>query len=137
METAHIPAWAAPAAREVADCLWIARACAAESAPGSRFEQIAAVADWAATEPARDDAVGLLMASDGAAWDTVAWLLGRAPAPLRLPRRNPDGTLLTEQQLTDEYLAGTTGLPEQRRDAEQRARKDAASNRRLAALVPH
>jgi len=137
-ETALIPAWVAPAAREVADCLWIAHACAEEAGPGSRWAQIVAVMQWATDGDAtRDDAVDMLLASDGAAYTTVVWLLGRGPAPLRLPRRNPDGTTLTETQLYAEYMHGLTGLPEQRRDAETRARKDAGHYRRLAALVPH
>lgn len=143
-ETALIPAWVAPTPQAVADCHWIAHVMAKEAGPrsryepGSRYTQVVAVMDWVTTgEPTRDQAVDMMMASDGAAYDTVAWLLGHHEAPVKLPRRNPDGSVVTETQLYGEYMTGLTGLPEQRRDAEQRARKDAASYRWLAALVPH
>ena len=136
-----IPAWVAPAAREVDDCHWIAHACAQEAGPGSRYAQVLAVLDWVTSElPTRDQAVDMMMASDGAAYATVVWLLGSSPdkpPPVTLPRRNPDGTVMTAEQLTAEYMTGLTGLPEQRREAEHRARADAARYRRLAALVPH
>ena len=133
-----IPAWVAPAAREVDDCHWIAHACAQEAGPLSRFAKVTAVLDWAtSTNPTRDQAVDMMLASEGAAYDTVAWLLGRQPPPVQVPRRNPDGTVMTAQQLVGEYMAGTSGLPEQRREAEHKARADAARYRRLAAMVPH
>jgi hypothetical protein len=137
-QTALIPAWVAPAARAVADCHWIAHACAVEAGPQSRYAQVLAVMDWVTTDdPTHDQAVDMMMASDGAAYDTVVWLLGRRPAPVQLPRRNPDGTLMTVEQLTAEYMTGKWDCPEERNAAEQHARTEAARSRRLAALVPH
>jgi hypothetical protein len=129
-QTVLIPAWVAPSARAVADCHWIAAA---------HNPQVRAVMDWVTdgdtTEP---NALALLGASHGDAQNTIAWLLGmsRTP-PIELPRRNPDHTVVTADQLYAEYMAGKTGLPEQRNEARQRATTDAARYRRLAALVPH
>lgn len=137
-QTAHIPAWVVPTARAVADCHWIAHACAREAGPVSRYAQVAAVMDWVTSDqPSRDEAIERMLASSGAAYDTIAWLIGRMDPPVQIPRRNPDGSVMTAEELAAEYLAGTTGLPEQRRDAEAKARKDAARYQRLAALVPH
>lgn len=129
-QTVLIPAWVVPASREVADCHWIAAA---------HNPQVRAVMDWATDgDPTESDALALLTASNGAAQNTLAWLLGmsRIP-PVQLPRRNPDGSVVTVDQLYAEYMTGKTGLPEQRNEARQRATSDAARYRRLAALVPH
>lgn len=137
-ETALIPAWVVHAAHTVADCHWIAHACAEEAGPQSRYAHIVAVMDWVTTDlPDRDQAGEMMMSADGAAYATVVWLLGHGPAPLKLPRRNTDGALLTEAQLYDEYMAGKWDGPEERNAAEHYARKEAAQSRRLAALVPH
>lgn len=137
-QTALIPAWVAAAAREVQDCHWIAAAFAAETAPGSRFAQIAATLDWATTGvPTREQAEDMLMASDGGAYDTIVWLLGHKTAPVTLPRRHADGTVMTADDLYAETTAARWGEPEQKAAARRKATKDAALYRQLADLVPH
>ena len=124
------PGWVVPAAREVADCHWIAAA---------HNPQVRAVMDWATDgDPTEGDALALLTASTATASNTLAWLLGmsRIP-PVELPRRAPDGSVLTEDQLYGEYMAGKTGLPEQKLEARRKAARDAGRYRQLAALVPH
>lgn len=135
-QTAVIPAWVAPAARQVADCHWIAHACAQEVGRASRYAEVCTVLEWVTTaQPAECDAQERVV---GDSTDTLAWLLGltRIP-PITLPRRNPDGTLLTEEQFHAEYMADKWDSPEERNAAEAYARRAAARNRRLAALVGH
>lgn len=135
--TEHTPRWVVPTARELTDCLWIARACAEEAPSGERFEQIAAVVEWLSSGPSRDEAGSMMRSADGAAFETIVWLLGHRKAPLRLPRRNRDGTVMTEAQLYNEYLADKWDGPEERRAAEAFAHREARRSRDLAALVPH
>jgi hypothetical protein len=138
-QTAVIPAWVAPATREVMDCHWIAHAIGDRA----EFAAVAAVLDWAtSTDPSIDDAHAQMDAcaptpAGEAARNTLAWLIGfQSIPPIRLPRRNPDGTVVTADQLCAEYTARTAGLPEELRAARHRAEQDAALYRRLAALIP-
>lgn len=134
-----IPAWVAPAAREVADCHWIAHHEVEQGGPrAAACSQVLAVLDWAVhTDPSRDDAGAMMRSAEGAAYETLVWLLGHRDAPLKLPHRNPDGTLMTEAQLVAEYMADKWDGPEERRAAADYARYEAARSRRLASLVPH
>lgn len=92
--------------------------------------------DWVTAETPTQDAVLQRVVDDDTS--TLAWLLGMTDVPpIELPRRNPDGTVVTIGQVTAELLAGKTGMPEQRRDAENRAYRMVARWRRLASLVPH
>lgn len=140
-QTALIPAWVAPSPREVTDCHWLAHAGAERNGPASRHAAVLRVMDWVADkDPDMREAQAALRASHAVpgAYDTLSWLLGMAAVPpIRLVRRNPDGTLVTEDQLYGEYMAGKTGLPEQRAEARAWARTEAARNQRLADLAPH
>jgi hypothetical protein len=133
-----IPAWVRVAPRAVADCHRIAHALRANA----EFGVVEATVGWVtSSDPTLDDVHAVM---DGCVPDaygdtvrnTLAWLAGyTAIPPIRLPRRNPDGSVITPDQLCAEYLAGKTGLPEQRRDARTRAEQDAARYQRLAALA--
>lgn len=137
-QTALIPAWVAPSPRAVTDCHWIAHSVADEVGRACRHAEVCAVLDWV-TGNLPDEAEARTRLKDvGAAANTVAWLLGITTVPpIDLPRRNPDGTLLTVQQLVAEYMADKWDGPEERSAAERWARDQAARNRRLASLVPH
>jgi len=69
----------------------------------------------------------------------LSWLLGlRAEPAVRLPRRLPDGSTPTAEQLYAEMVAAEPyayDLPEERRDGRNKAAADAALYRRLAALA--
>ncbi len=69
----------------------------------------------------------------------LSWLLGlRAEPAVRLPRRLPDGSTPTAEQLYAEMVAAQPfayHLPEQRRDGRNKAEADAALYRRLEALA--
>jgi len=126
--------------REVADCHWIAHAGAERNGPNSRDAAVLRVMDWVADNvPDMREAEAAFHASRAVpgAYDTLAWLLGVGLPPVHLPRRNPDGTLVGEDQLYAEYMEGKTGLPEQRLEARRKAARDAALNRHLATLIPH
>jgi hypothetical protein len=72
----------------------------------------------------------------GGVAETLGWLLGSCTRPpVGLPRRHPDGRLLSEDELYAEYLAKTARGPEERRDCRARARKDAARYRKLGDLA--
>jgi hypothetical protein len=97
-----------------------------------------AVLEWVTDElPTEGQAEQLMMASDGGAYDTIVWLLGVRPPPIDLPRRNPDGSLMTVAQLVAEYMVDKWDGPEERNAADLWARGEAARARRLAAMVPH
>ncbi|MFC5230300.1 hypothetical protein [Pseudonocardia zijingensis] len=67
---------------------------------------------------------------------SLGWLLGvHTRPPVRLPRRLPDGSTPTAEQLAAEYVARTFGEPEARAEARRRAVQDAALYQRLAAVV--
>lgn len=139
-QTALIPAWVVPTAREVADCHWIVHAYAEQSGPGSRYATMLRVLDWVTTElpDTREAEDTLRELRDPAAADTLAWLLLGVVPPITLPRRNPDGTVVTDEQLYTEYLGcDPNPIREQRDAARDKARRDAAQYRRLAALVQH
>jgi hypothetical protein len=129
-QTAIIPAWAVPAPRQIADCHRIAYRSGAS--------RVAATLDWVtSTYPSSDDAHDAMAAAkDDATYTTLAWLLGfgRIP-PLRLPRRNADGSTPTVEQLYAENLAKVSGEPEERIAARAQAERDAALYRRLANLA--
>lgn len=138
MGEALIPAWVAPAAREVADCHWIAHSVAEEVGRTSVHGEVCSILNWVTSDLPTADQVRARLKDAGSAANTAAWLLGltRIP-PIDLPRRNPDGTLLTVQQLAAEYLADKWDGPEERNAAEQWALKQDTRNRQLASLVPH
>jgi hypothetical protein len=135
-QTAPIPAWVAVAPRAVTDCHWIAHAVAEEAGRASIHGEVCSTLDWVTTDLPDETAAKARVLDDDTS--TLAWLLGFTPVPpIELPRRNPDGAVVTVDQVTAELLAGKTGMPEQRRDAENRAREQVARWRRLASLVPH
>jgi hypothetical protein len=135
-QTPLIPAWVAVSPRAVEDCHWIAHTVAAEVGRASVHGEVCVVLDWITSETPTQDAVLDRVVDDDSS--TLAWLLGfTSSPPIELPRRNPDGTVVTVDQVAAELLVGKTGLPEQRRDAENRARERVARWRRLASLVPH
>lgn len=138
MGEALIPAWVAPAAREIADCHWIAHSVAAEVGRASVHGEVCSILDWVTSDLPDEPTVRARLKDSGAAANTVAWLLGLTGIPpIDLPRRNPDGSLVTVQQLVDEYMAGKWDGPEERSAADRWARKQAARSLQLASLVPH
>jgi hypothetical protein len=136
-DTAQIPAWVVPTPRAVADCHWIAHNVAAEVGRASVHGEVCSILDWVTSALPTDTQVRTRLTEGGAAGATVAWLLGYAKPPIDLPRRNPDGTLLTVAQFVAEFMAGKWNGPEERRDADRWARREAARNQELASLVPH
>jgi hypothetical protein len=135
-QTALIPAWVAVAPRAVEDCHWIAHVVADEVGRASVHGEVCSILDWVTTDLPAEAAVHARVVGDDTG--TLAWLLGFTPVPpIELPRRNPDGTVVTVEQVTAELFAGKTGMPEHRRDAETKARRQVARWRRLASLVPH
>jgi hypothetical protein len=91
---------------------------------------------WAALEvPAMPPVTAHAGWANGVA-AALGWLLGvHARPPVRLPRRLPDGSTPTAEQLYDEYVARTFGEPEARAEARRRASEDATLYRRLAELA--
>lgn len=137
-QTALIPAWVAPSPRAVEDCHWIAHTVAGEVGRASVHGEVCSILDWVTGNLPDEAEVRTRLRDAGAAANTAAWLLGITTVPpIDLPRRNPDGTLYTHQQLVAEYMADKWDGPEERRDAGRWARKQAARNSRLASLVPH
>jgi hypothetical protein len=138
--TAAIPAWAKPTPREIADCHWIAHACALEAGAASRYADIVYTLNWVTSDDATEAEAYQRLLADPAEGvrDTLAWLVGyNTIPPLALPRRNPDGATPTAEQLYSEATAGKDLLPEQRIAARDKAERDARHHRRLAAHVPH
>ena len=137
-QTALIPAWVAVAPRQVEDCYWISHAVAAERGRASLHGEVCATLDWVTDSLPGESDARLRLKDTGPAGRTLAWLLGLTSIPpIELPRRNPDGTLLTVQQWSAEYMADKWDGPEERLAAGRWARKQDARNRRLAWLVPH
>lgn len=137
-QTAVIPAWVAPSPRAVTDCHWISHQVAAEVGRASLHGEVCSILDWVTSDLPDETTVRARLKDSGPAANTAAWLLGLTGIPpIDLPRRNPDGTLLTVQQLVAEYMAGKWDGPEERRDADRWARKQAARDHQLASLVPH
>ena len=135
-ETPQLPAWVVQPTRAVADCHWIAHQVAAEVGRACRHAEVCSILDWVTTDSPDLDTVLQRVVDDDTS--TLAWLLGMTDVPpIELPRRNPDGTVVTVGQVAAELLAGKTGMPEQRRDAENRAHGLVARWRKLASLVPH
>lgn len=143
-----VPTWATPPGHAVKDLLTIAEHHHHAAHRSSDYLRGCADATgWACGWPVTDDqahnemvaALADEKAGDqrrrGVA-DTLAWLLGIGPAPLELPRRNSDGTLVTaEQRLTElEAEAALPWIAEQRRAAEAQAERDASRWRALADL---
>lgn len=137
-----LPNWVTPAAGQVRDLHTVATANQSELAAGCR-DAIAWIADPAGptAEQAQAETVELdKRRREGPYWvgiaDTLAWLNGwLSQPPLEVPRRNPDGTVLTGDQLyaelLDAYPAGWQPTPEQRHTARQQADVTAARWARL------
>lgn len=131
------PEWVSPTVHAVKDCHWLAHGGAEEFGPASGYAHVLQVLEWLAGEqPTREQAEDRMMAADGIAYDTIVWLFGHKSAPIDLPYRNPDGSLMTEQQLYAEYMAGRNNGPEERNAARTWAHMQAARSQRLAAKVP-
>lgn len=125
-----VPRWVTPSPAQVRDLHAIAAAIRSELArgcldaldwvtdpDGPTSEQ--AQAEAAATSKRRD------LYHRGIS-DTLAWLCGwlSHPSHLETPRRNPDGTLLTADQIYQEFLdsyGSWKPTPEQRHTARQDA----------------
>jgi hypothetical protein len=74
------------------------------------------------------------------AWRTLRWLLGVASqrVPIPVPVRNPDGTILTAEQLFEQVVAADPyryRLPEQQRELRQWAMTEARQYRQLEQLI--
>lgn len=68
----------------------------------------------------------------------LGWLLGSRPPPIRVPRRNRDGSVMTADQLYAEKKAARRILPpEDRARLRTQAEVEAEVYRRLAALAAH
>lgn len=106
----------------VADCVTVGGRMAAEmwlKLDVDRADPITDHREWA-------DAVSAVL----------GWLLGSRPAPIRTPRRNSDGSVMTQQQLYDEKCAARRILePEDRARLRIEADVEADVYRRLAALA--
>lgn len=136
MVEAVIPAWVVPSARELTDCHWIAHTVAAEVGRACRHAEVCSILDWVTSDLPDHGTVQARVVDDDTG--TIAWLIGfTGIPPIDLPRRNPDGTLYTHQQLVGEYMADKWDGPEERNAADRWARKQAARNEKLASLVPH
>jgi len=135
MSAAVTSTWVVPAARELTDAHWIAHQVAAERGRACLHGEVCSILDLVADGIDRATAGELLLDDDTG---TIAWLVGFVSMPpFELPRRNPDGTVVTVEQVTAELLVGKTGMPEQRIAAEHEAHRKVARWRRLASLVPH
>lgn len=138
-----IPAWVAPDHNAVRDVLNIAPVVGETNAYAAG---VADAAQWVTGWPdvSYDDA-GQRMSealpdradkhAAGVA-DVLAWLMGFGPAPINLPRRNPDGTLVSAEQLYEQRRAQSVWAwgPEERREQRQTAERDFARSARLAEL---
>lgn len=133
-----VPAWVTPTRAQVADLRTTAAAHADRSelargcldaadwvvGPDSIASERSVQEEAAATVKHRDDDYHRGIS------DTLAWLCGWLPKPcLEIPSRNPDGTLLTADQLyaaaLEEYPRGWDPTPEQRDKARLDADKTA------------
>ena len=134
---AMLPNWVTPVPGQVRDLHTIATGTRSELAEGCR-DAIAWVSDpnGPTAEQAQAETVELdRRRREGPYWvgiaDTLAWLNGwLSNPPLEVPRRNPDGTVVTAGQLYEEllaeYPAGWKPTPEQRDAARQKADVTAA-----------
>lgn len=135
---AHLPPWVKAPAREVCDAHWLAHADAEKYGPDTRAAKVVSVLEWVTDElPTEREAEQMMMASDGGAFDTIVWLFGVRPAPIDVPRRNADGSLKSVDELIGEYMEGKHNGPEERRDADRWARKQATRSRWLAEQIPY
>lgn len=137
-----IPDWVAPDHNAVRDLLNVAPV-AGETNPYAAG--VADAAQWATGWPdiGYDDAAARMAEhleqradrhAAGVA-DVLAWLIGCAPPPIRLPQRHPDGTLVTADEHYQRWLADQyRPTPEARHAARQQADLDYARSVRLAGL---
>jgi hypothetical protein len=144
--TGVIPAWVKPAPRAVADCHRIGYALAHRADHAAVADtinwvvgcQVAPITGRPSPPTVGDVHTEMAAARRGGARDdavcnTLAWLVGFGSIPpIPLPRRNPDDTVATADDLFAEYMVGKWDGPEVRRDARHRAEADAALYRRLA-----
>lgn len=136
MSAAVTSTWVVPTARELTDAHWIAHNVAAERGRACLHGEVCTVLDQVVAGSLDRVAAGEMLLGDDTG--TIAWLIGFVSMPpFELPRRNPDGTVVTVEQVTAELLVGKTGMPEQRIAAEHEAHRLVARWRRLASLVPH
>lgn len=147
----QVPTWVRPPARAVLDFHRLARVYAAyrpdDHAAAARFAAVGMVLETGMTEDSAlaemNRAVAVRSdpragAAAGALADTMAWLVGLlSRAPFAIPRRHPDGRLVTADDLYAEREAAAPAPWEpERRDAERAAaRKQAARYRALAELA--
>jgi len=138
-----VPSWVVPSRFAVADVAGMA----VNAGSHPRAVGILAALSWAAEQGTRDvvasEATRTAMAGDdpettGRA-DTLYWLAGvKTTPPVRIPRRHPDGSLPTSQELYDQARAAAphrNWIAEERRGARAQAELDAAEARRLAELA--
>lgn len=145
-ELAVVPRWAAPPHDQIRDLHAIAYARATRDHSRLAGGCLDAL-DWAtdAAGPSRDEAMAEATTltrrrREGDYWagiaDTLAWLCGfLSRPPLDVPRRNPDGTVVTWQQRYAELDQGARWEPEQAEEAERTARRQAARWQALANLA--
>lgn len=126
-----VPAWVEPSRTQVQD---LRTAASAEAGRSELARGCFAAIDWVLgpdepdEEQARAEATATAKHPTGyfrGMSDTLAWLFGLLPEPwhLEIPRRNPDGTLLTADQIYQEFLDAHswTPTPEQRDKARHEA----------------
>lgn len=131
-----VPDWVKPSRTQVQDLHTIA---ATEAARSELARGCLDAVDWVLDpngpdeEQARAETTALAKHRAGyfrGISDTLAWLFGLLPDPahLEIPRRNPDGSLLTADQIYQEFLDAHswTPTPEQRDTARHEADKTAA-----------
>lgn len=125
-----VPGWVVPTPAQVQDLHTIATA---EASRSELARGCLDALDWVLDpngpdmEQARAEATALAKHRTGyyrGISDTLAWLYGLLSHPwhLAIPRRNPDGSLLTADQIYDELLAAhSRPTPEQRDKARHEA----------------
>lgn len=127
-----VPAWADPRADAIGDLLTVSARYS-----GAYTRGCYAAAEWATGCPISLGDAGDRMTEalqgcgdqyERGIADTLAWLMGMAGPPIELPRRNPDGTLVTAEQLYAELVAEhpLPPAPEERQQFQERAREQAA-----------
>ncbi|RZT87414.1 hypothetical protein EV383_4337 [Pseudonocardia sediminis] len=134
-----IPTWVSPDHQQVRDLLTITKHHRDDYTRG-----VWDGADWACGWPVSREAAGDEMTDalperntdreKAGRADVLAWLMGFAAAPIEIPRRNSDGTVVTAEQLYAEMVDDHPLPPiaEERRDMQDKARRQAA---RWAALA--
>ena len=161
MDTAALPTWAVQPPRAVDDARRLAKALAATDphwagaveatiewtqggAPAPTTSEPAGYVSAARAQAEALESLIVATAEDGlpsgrvadAVARTLAWLtVPDRAAPIRLPQRHPDGTLMDEDTLYQRALVGRSPDHETRQRLRDQARRDAAESARLATII--